>query len=233
MSERPLLLDLYCGLGGSSMGYYKAGFDVIGVDNEAQPHFPFGFYRQDALEFLDQLRVRDFTLGGRKVQVIHASPPCQRFVALGRGTHWEGFDALPTDLLAPTRAMLRSLDMPYVIENVPGAPMETPITLCGSMFDLKIDAGYLQRHRLFESNIQLMVPGPCRHKLMTNSAGEKLRAMGVYGNGRGGGELRNRTANADQARALLGIDWGNRAGITQAVPPAYTEYIGKQIMEQL
>jgi hypothetical protein len=109
--------------------------------------------------------------------------------------------------------------------------MNNAITLCGSMFDLKIEEGYLQRHRKFESNVMLMVPGPCRHKEMVNSKGEQIRAMGVYGNGRGGGELKDRTANADQARRLMGIDWAGRAGVAQAVPPVYCEYIGKQLSD--
>lgn len=223
--SNPLLLDLFCGIGGSSKGYHDAGFDVVGVDNQSQPDYPFPFFRADALEFLDQLRVGGYKIQGKKIAVVHASPPCQKFVSLGKGTNFKGFSYKP-DELTPTREMLKQLtdEFVWVIENVPGAPMDKPITLCGSMFDLRIEEGYLQRHRLFESNRMLMVPGPCNHQ---------GQAIGVYGNGRGGGAMRNRTANADQARRLMGIDWGNRAGITQAVPPAYTEYLGKQILEQL
>jgi DNA (cytosine-5)-methyltransferase 1 len=102
--------------------------------------------------------------------------------------------------------------------------MRNPIMLCGSMFNLRIERGYLQRHRLFESNIMLQMPRPCNHE---------GQAIGVYGNGRGGGPLRLRTANAAEAKALMGIDWAGRNGITQAVPPAYTEYLGGQLIKRV
>ena len=226
MSDRPLLLDLYCGIGGSSVGYHRAGFDVVGVDWASQPQYPFPFYRMDALKFGVPSEIN-----GVKVAAVHASPPCQRFVSLGKGMgHWKGFDHHP-DKLSQTRDMFVELDLqiPWVIENVEGAPMNDAIVLCGSMFDLKIERGYLQRHRKFESNlfelrgVPLMVPGPCRHDIAP-------RAIGVYGNGRGGSGLRDRTANAAEAKALMGIDWASRDGITQAIPPAYTAYIGKQLL---
>jgi len=231
MSERPLLVDLYCGIGGAAMGYYRAGFDVIGVDHMAMPEYPFPFFRSEALEFLRRIAADDYKIAGRKIAAFHASPPCQKFVSLGKGQNWQGFDFKP-DALTPTRVRfqddLADTDIKWVIENVPGAPMGHAITLCGSMFDLRIapepdmpKGGYLQRHRKFESNILLMVPGPCNHE---------GQAIGVYGNGRGGGAMRHRTANADQARRLMGIDWASRTGLTQAIPPAFTEYIGKQLL---
>jgi DNA (cytosine-5)-methyltransferase 1 len=154
--------------------------------------------------------------------------------------HWKGFDHHP-DLLSRTRDMfngerefadresLTDRGIVWVIENVEGAPMIDAIILCGSMFNLKTERGYLQRHRKFESNlfdisgVPLMVPGPCDHNIAP-------RAIGVYGNGRGGSGLRERTANAAEARELMGIDWASRNGVTQAIPPAYTEYLGKQVM---
>jgi len=235
-TERPLLLDLFCGIGGSSVGYYRAGFDVVGVDHAPQPQFPFPFFRMDALKFGVPEKIN-----GRKVVAVHASPPCQKFVALGKGMgHWKGFDHHP-DLLYQTREMLeeQAKDVIWVIENVEGAPMFEAITLCGSMFDLRIERGYLQRHRKFESNLfeltgtPLMVPGPCQHDKMVNSEGRSLRAIGVYGNGRGGSSLRDRTASAAEARELMGIDWASRNGVTQAIPPAYTHYLGKQLLTVL
>jgi len=213
MSDRPLLLDLFCGIGGAATGYHRAGFDVIGVDWKPMSEYPFPIFRADAIEF----GVPEY-INGMKVDAVHASPPCKRFSTLSKSL---GYDS-HTDLLTPTREMLSKLSIPWIIENVPGAPMRNPIILCGSMFDLRIERGYLQRHRLFESNVLLMVPGPCNHT---------GQAIGVYGNGQGGGSLKNRTANAAEARALMGIDWAGRNGITQALPPAYTEYLGCQIRQ--
>lgn len=251
--DKPLLIDLFCGVGGAGMGYHRAGFDVIGVDKLPQPEYPFQMFRSDAIEFIDSYLVDSPgwpRVAGRPIAAIHASPPCKRFSTLSKSLGYESH----TDLLTPAREALYRLDdklgrgqIPWIIENVPGAPMRSPIVLCGSMFGLQIEAvdesgkpwdgndsfkgAYLQRHRLFESNILLMVPGPCNHNNVRNAKGEQIRAMGVYGNGRGGGELKFRTANAAQAKALMGIDWAGRIGVTQAVPPAYTEYLGTQLLE--
>lgn len=220
-----LLLDLFCGIGGAAMGYSRAGFDIIGVDKLPQPEYPFPMYRADAIEFAQAcLLEENAMIGPTPVAAIHASPPCKRFSTLSKSL---GYDS-HTDLLTPIREILTQVKIPWIIENVPGAPMRNPMILCGSMFDLRIEEGYLQRHRLFESNIRLLVPGPCKHEFMRSEYG--IKAIGVYGNGRGGGELKNRTANADQARRLMGIDWAGRAGIAQAVPPAYTEYLGGQLL---
>lgn len=144
--SRPLLLDLFCGAGGAAMGYHRAGFDVIGVDLNPQPRYPFEFHQCDALEWLSYEQ--------NEFDAIHASPPCQRYTALAKGNN-ANVDDYP-DLIAPTRELLQETGLPYVIENVPSAPLRYPITLCGEMFGLSVI-----RHRLFESNLPLLM---CPHR---------------------------------------------------------------------
>lgn len=218
--SRPLLLDLFCGAGGAGMGYHLAGFDVVGVDMKPQPRYPFDFVEMDALDAL--LNLEGFTADAHGFAAIHASPPCQHFSALNVGMRMNS--KTHPDLIEPTRDLLRLTGVPYVIENVPGSPLLNPMRLCGSMFDLRIEEGYLQRHRLFESSVELTAPGPCRHE---------GQAIGVYGHGRGGGDLRGRSANADQARRLMEMPWSHRDGCSQAIPPAYTKHIGKQLLEAI
>jgi DNA (cytosine-5)-methyltransferase 1 len=208
-ASRPLLLDLFCGAGGAAMGYHRAGFEVVGVDVRPQPHFPFEFHQADALTF---------PFDG--FDAIHASPPCQRFSTLNNGT-WGNASGHP-DLIAPIRERLIETRTWYVIENVPRAPLRDPVLLCGTMFGLAIEEGSLRRHRLFETNWPLEAPPHPRHEGPT---------MGVYGHGRGGGPMRGRSANADQARRLMDMPWSNRDGLSQAIPPAYTEWIGRQLYE--
>jgi len=193
------------------MGYYRAGFDVVGVDNRPMKRYPFEFHQADALEYCRE--------HGHEFDVIHASPPCQAYSKMGC-LHP---DRVHPDLVAATRADLMATGRDYVIENVPGAPLCNAIILCGSMFGLHSDRGYLQRHRLFESTVAIMTP-ECHHS---------GHAIGVYG---GGGKSRPRSRMAEnvaEARALMGIDWMSRDELSQAIPPAYTEYIGRQIMEVL
>ncbi len=195
------------------MGYYRAGWDVVGVDIKPQPHYPFMFVQDDALHFLR----RNFSL----FDAVHASPPCQAFSTLNNG-RWGNSTGHP-DLIEPTRQALVEIGLPYIIENVVGSPLVDPIRLCGSSFDLRIVVEEkefeLRRHRLFESNVRLE-GRPCDHRSAT---------MGVYGHGRGGGPLRGRSANKAQAAEIMGIDWCGRDGIAQAIPPAYTEYLGRQL----
>lgn|SRR5262245_11350593 len=215
-----LLLDLFSGIGGAAVGYNRAGFDVVGVDKHWMPEYPFPYYRQDAIIFMRDFLDEGMEINGIPVDAIHASPPCKKFSTISKSL---GYDS-HVDLLTPIRELLIESGLPYIIENVPGAPMRNAIMLCGSMFNLRIERGYLQRHRLFESNIMLQMPRPCDHT---------GQAIGVYGNGRGGGPLKLRTANAAEARELMGIDWAGRNGITQAVPPAYTQYLGEQLAKRL
>ena len=209
--SRPRLLDLFCGAGGAAAGYAAAGFEVVGVDIRPMPRFPFEFHEADALTY---------PLAG--FDVIHASPPCQRYSkSVSRRAR-----ATRPDLIAPIRDRLRASGRLYVIENVPGAPLLDPVTYCGSSFGLAV-----RRHRLFESNVSLVAP-PCDH------AGQPV-VLGVYGTGgpdnranRPGGGGR-KVAGADAA-AALGIDWTtDQRRLSQAIPPAYTEHLGRQLLTLL
>lgn len=137
---KPRLLDLFCGAGGAAMGYHRAGFEVVGVDLKPQKHYPFEFHQADALEFLAE--------HGREFDVIHASPPCQAHTSL-KNLHDKDYP----ELIEPTRRLLEKTGLPYIIENVVGAPLRNPILLCGSSFGLRV-----RRHRLFESNWFLIAP---------------------------------------------------------------------------
>jgi DNA (cytosine-5)-methyltransferase 1 len=203
------------------MGYHRAGFDVVGVDVVPQPRYPFAFMRFDALELLAMP-----SLAG-VVNVIHASPPCQAFTIAQR---INGRDH--PDLLGPTRDALEMTGVPYVIENVPRAPMRADVMLCGSMFGLDV-----QRHRLFESNVPLgSQPTSCNHVWTTRTG----RPVGVYGHTgisrtfdptrRGSG---NHGWSVADWRQAMGIDWTTRDELAQAIPPAYTEHVGRQLLEAI
>ena len=218
---RPRLLDLFCCAGGAAMGYHQAGFDVVGVDINPQPHYPFMFVQGDALDFLER--------NGRHFDVVHASPPCHDHSTLRHtmgGLHGTGW------LLDATRQALRENSAPYVIENVPGAPMQQPIVLCGSMFGLGAQCGddyrQLRRHRQFESNVALSVPSSCAHQ---------GGAIGVYGGGRAvrvpGGRRGGYQGLKSERIEAMGIGWMTLAELSQAIPPAYTAHVGSQIIEQI
>jgi len=207
------LLDLFCGAGGAAMGYHRAGFEVVGVDIKPQKNYPFEFHQGDAMTW---------PLDG--FDAIHASPPCQGFSAL-RSMH----NALPhDDLLTPTRARLQAHGRPYVIENVEGAPMSNFVRLCGTSFGLGCEGAELRRHRRFEVEPMFLFAPSCHH-------GRKERVIGVYG---GHGRDRRRITNTqdfspEERREAMGIDWMTGNELSQAIPPAYTEYIGKQLMAAL
>jgi DNA (cytosine-5)-methyltransferase 1 len=199
------------------MGYVKAGFDVVGVDIAEQPNYAgHMFIQADALEFL----LGHFT----KFDAFHASPPCQAHSALGKGTNDNSEDY--PDYLEATRAVLSATGKPYVIENVQGAPMQNPITLCGEMFGLRVI-----RHRLFESNVLLMQPEHIKHRGRVAGwrHGEKFDGpyFAVYGNGGGKGTI-------EEWREAMDMPWcQTKLEIAEAIPPAYTEYIGKQLADYL
>lgn len=196
------------------MGYARAGFDVIGVDLFPQPRYPFKFVQMDALEFL----IKYGDVGDLK----HASPPCHDHTTLKART---GSDNTGW-LLAATRTAFAKTDTPWVLENVMGPKMNDPLILCGTEFGLVTPDAQgvlreLRRHRQFESNEPLIGAGGCRHN---------LPVMGVYGTGGGGQMTRGYKANRAQAAEIMDIEWMDRAGLSQAIPPVYAEHIGRQLM---
>lgn len=219
---RPLLLDLFCGAGGATRGYQDAGFHVLGVDIEPQPNYCGDeFIQYDALAFMDELRGPV----GLLVEAIHASPPCPRYSLMTRSNGPTAADKHP-DLLPPIRELLQNTGLPYVIENVVGAPMRSPMLLCGEMFGLDVI-----RHRLFESNVMLMQPPHPPHRGRVSGHRHGRLYVGpyfpVYGTGGAKGSL------AEWQRAM-GIDWmPAKPEIAQAIPPAYTQFIGEQLMAAL
>lgn len=218
MANRPLLLDLFCGAGGAAMGYHRAGFDVIGVDVKPQPQYPFEFVQSDALRFLSGV-TRNWC------DAVHASPPCQAYSAMK--TNWNARSDHP-DLLPETRELLEITGLPYVIENVPGAPMAPQVMLCGSAFGLGTGEYQLRRHRWFELSDGLwMMSPPCQHD------GPVIGVYGDHGRDRRRTEGFGRYFTLDERKEAMGIDWMKRGELDQAIPPAYTEYIGRQLLEQL
>ncbi len=221
---RPLLLDLFCGAGGCAVGYHRAGFDVIGVDRKPQPRYPFPMVVADALQ-------PPFDL--TRFDAIHASPPCQAYSR----TKNIGNAATHPDLVAATREMLESSGRIWVIENVVGAPLRCPATVCGLALGLGV-----KRHRLFESNAFLWsTTCPLGHRgdylsIFGHGAQEKVGGKGwvtVYGGGAPRTADNRRRASAALAAIAMGIDWMNRNELSQAIPPAYTEWIGLQLLDIL
>lgn len=220
---KPRLLDLFCGAGGAAMGYFRAGFDVIGVDVEYQPNYPFRFYRCDALEFAEWAR----SMWLQDCDVIHASPPCQSYTQLAAVNASLGREQRHEKLIDETRELLQRIGLPYVIENVVGAPLRDPVRLCGTSFGLP-----LRRHRLFESNVPL-IGTDCEHSKFTEPRywtgwrpnGEKRLSTVVQVYGNAGGRSEWPTA--------MGIDWMTYDEIAEAIPPAYTEFIGAQMLAKL
>jgi len=207
--RRPRLLDLYSGCGGAAVGYHQAGWDVTGVDIADMPDYPFEFHQGDAIEYLNT-HWRDF-------DAVHASAPCQKYTRINHGAK-----DLLLDLVGPTRDALKASGLPYIIENVVGAPLINPLLLCGTMFGLQVI-----RHRLFESNMLLFAPGPHRH------AGSV--ADGTYVSVHGGGQRSTHTIPYAEQRKrwehAMGINWiSRRHDLCQAIPPAFTEHLGRQMI---
>jgi DNA (cytosine-5)-methyltransferase 1 len=215
---KPRLLDLFCGGGGASMGYHRAGFDVVGVDWAPQPNYPFKIYQQDALEF-------DLA-GFDRIDAIHASPPCQTYSAMTacRPGLADDYEAL----IEPVRERLAASGLPYVIENVVGAPLASGsdlfgahgVELCGGMFGLD-----LYRHRLFETSFPVVQPPHPAHVVPASRAGhwQPGTTISVSGN----------CAPIAVARAAMGIDWMSRDELGEAIPPAYTEWLGARLLVAL
>jgi DNA (cytosine-5)-methyltransferase 1 len=215
--NRPRLLDLFCCEGGAATGYHRAGFDVVGVDIEDQPNYPFEFVQGSAFSALAK---PSFFM---EFDAIHASPPCQAYTTMSN-RHGSN----EPELIDAVRDALRRVGRPYVIENVAGARrrMCSPITLHGGHFGLNV-----YRPRLFESNCLLTPPPP---------ASPPKNAAAVYGRRedrrllwqrKDGSELR--AASLEEAREAMGMPWASWNGVREAIPPAYTEYIGRQLLAHL
>lgn len=237
----PVLIDFFCKAGGASMGYHRAGFRVIGVDLEPQPNYPFEFVQGDAIDLFDEL------VWTYQPAIVVGSPPCQKHSRLRTRTQRDY-----PDFIEPFRAKCLASGLPYVIENVEGAPLIDPVLLCGSMQLLSNPNGtsryprpmtddglLLRRHRLFESNAIHIVDyrDSCRQRRFSPVKG--------FINVHGGGGSRERKgpngerighgnkASAAEARALLGIDWMTTAEMNEAIPPVYTEYLGMRLLRRL
>jgi DNA (cytosine-5)-methyltransferase 1 len=217
-AKKPRLLDLFCCAGGAGVGYSKAGFEVVGVDVKPQPHYPFPFIQADALE-LDPAFIASF-------DAVHASPPCQSYSDLAKRN--ANADAWPR-LVEPVREMLIRSGLPYIIENVDGAPLINAVILCGTMFPkLRV-----LRHRLFEANFAIIPPPHKKHpKVHTfdrrKSHYGKTDEWRDFVQVTGGG---NCTLAA--AREAMGIDWMTKGEINESIPPAYTEFIGLELLRYM
>ena len=220
--KKPLLLDLFCGAGGAAMGYHRAGFDVIGVDIEPQPNYPFEFIQADALEILRRGVPPTPWWKSLSPMAIHASPPCQASCNLSKGTN-KGREY--PQLIPPTRSLLAHFPGPTVMENVQGSKLRRDLTLCGEMFGLAVI-----RHRYFEINKALVLQPPhvphrgrvagYRHGIVYEGP-----YYAVYGDGGGKGDI-------EDWRRAMGIDWmQDKREIAESIPPAFTEYIGAQLIE--
>ena len=205
------------------MGYHRAGFEVVGVDIKPQPNYPFEFVQADALE----IAADKFFHGWLSFDAIHASPPCQFYASLSRGDHWRS--------IPPTRELLGQTGLPYIIENVADAAwdMREPVCLCGSMFGL-----HVRRHRLFETTLPFFMQQPCNHE----QQGEIRAYYGKPGWAawtpkaavvNGGDRKPLLRGSVEQAAEDMGIDWMTWDELREAIPPAYTEFIGTQLMAHL
>jgi DNA (cytosine-5)-methyltransferase 1 len=209
-----LLLDTFCGAGGAAVGYHRAGWTVIGVDHRPQPRYPFEFHLADAFTFLQD--------HGTEFDLIHASPPCQAYSS----TRYLNPHVTYPDLIEPLRELLHQVGRPYVIENVVGAPLIRPVLLCGLTFGLK-----LFRHRLFECSPWILGPPHIPH-------GTRRIGKDGYTCVAGGGDTARDTVTPDHRskaawQQSMGIDWMTTRELKQAIPPAYTQWIGEQMIHAI
>jgi DNA (cytosine-5)-methyltransferase 1 len=221
MEDRPRLLYFYCSAGGGAFGYDQAGFEVIGVDNRPQPHFPFQFIQHDAIELMDSWLAGENNYGFEldDFSAWHGSPPCEdhtictNMTGIDHGTGW---------LLGATRERFQAQDKPWVIENVEGAPMRPDYIVCGCQVGLP----RLKRKRWFETSWQgFDLMPPCYHR---------EKPIPVIGHGVPSSYRRKHgSVTIAERREAMGISWMNRDELRLAIPPAYTEYIGGQLMEHL
>lgn len=230
--KQPKLLDLFCGAGGAAMGYHRAGFEVVGVDISPQPNYPFEFHQENALEF---------PLEG--FDVVHASPPCQGY-SVGSQAYRNQGKQYPL-LIEPTRNRLQGYGGSWIIENVRRKVLIASVRLCGMSFGLP-----LFRHRFFESNLTLLEPDHPMHPPPSETEGRwrpwnpkdwrkpdkqgmvfVRRSQFVSVAGFGGSASKSR--ELDEWKTAMGIDWMTRPELVEAIPPAYTEYIGRQLYHTL
>lgn len=217
-NTRPRLLDLFCCAGGAAMGYYLAGFDIVGIDIRPQSRYPFEFYQADALS-LDPGFITSF-------DAIHASPPCQSYSDLAKRNG--NADEWPR-LIEPMRDLLIKSNRPYIIENVEGAPLINPVILCGTMFKgLRVI-----RHRLFEANFLIHAPTHGKHPIC-HTFDKRKRQFGKtnemkdFVSVNGGGNC-----SVVAARDAMGINWMTKNELNEAIPPAYSKFIGIQLMQEV
>jgi DNA (cytosine-5)-methyltransferase 1 len=218
VTGRPRLLDPFAGAGGAAEGYRRAGFDVVCGDLHPQPRNPFPFQQRDAFEFIYEC--------GAEFDAVHVSPMCQGYspTASLHNTYYPRW-------IGPIRVLLQWLGKPYVIENVAGARrhMVNPIQLCGSSFGLAV-----RRHRLFETSWPVAFTPPCAHYLQpepVDVTGTGASRIGPRPDGGGGNSRKPR--NLSEARAAMGIDWMRREELSEAIPPAYTEWLGAEMLDHL
>ena len=212
LTSKPRLLDLFCGAGGASMGYAMAGFDVTGIDLKHGKRYPFTYIKGNVLDYLNTEFLRQF-------DVIAASPPCQTFSATKHLRNAQGKSTSKVNMIPEVRDAIIASGVPYIIENVPNAPLINPVQLCGSAFGLKV-----RRHRLFESNLDITGTS-CDHK-------NQGKPIGIYGSMRDEIPNGGHTAKTmPEAHAAMGIDWMIWGELVESIPPAYTHYLGKQISD--
>jgi DNA (cytosine-5)-methyltransferase 1 len=224
------LIDFCCKAGGTSMGYHQAGFEVVGVDVEDQPNYPFEFRRLDVRE----ITASEIAEIAREFDAVAISPPCQTHSTLKTCAVPGRYD----DLIPFARKLVSDIGLPYIIENVPGAPLVNPVRLCGSSFGLRI-----RRHRIFESSVAL-VGKPCEHGWQERS---KIYINRPHGDGsekrvgfipKGNGpfwlpRMKRYVPSVQLQRVAMGIDWMTGDELEEAIPPAYTRYLGEQLIKRM
>jgi len=221
---RPLLIDFCCKAGGASRGYADAGFDVLGVDHKPQPNYPFPFVQMDLLDITPEWVAM---MGAR---ALAGSPPCQGL------TRMNNDKSRHLNLIPQTRALFEATGLPWVIENVEGAAAFMPgaVTLCGSHFNLGCQGCRLERHRLFLCSGFELPQMPCAHdrRPVIGVYGDHARRRAASAGGRGTRDVWAKS-HRDTMREALGMDWGTAAELSEALPPAYTRYVGAHLLAAL